>query len=149
MELIYDLEKKYSTSFYDELVCHYFTYNNNFCSFPNARCMRPLRTELKKFEYNDFIKLLLERGLWLENFKNSSPGQLLKEIEGSNNKSIQNIDNYKRSIFENIILNVNDQLYQNYVTCKRLSSYSQLKTEFSLFSRLVYLLKNHSRISEI
>jgi hypothetical protein len=43
--------------------------------------MLPLRTELKKLEYDDFIRLLLERYLNLKDIEYSSTGQHLTEIE--------------------------------------------------------------------
>lgn len=112
MNLIYNLGKKYSFSFYDEIVCDASTYNNEFHGFPYARFARPLRSELKKLDYLNFIRLLIERCLLLKNFKYSSGNFLLTEIiESKNNKDLE-LDTYRPWIFKKIIANVNDYLYQ-------------------------------------
>jgi hypothetical protein len=72
--------------------------------------MQPLRNRLKKLDYVDFVRLLIERCLLLDNFKNSSAGRQLMEIEGRKNNSILFINNYAPGIFENIINDVAQML---------------------------------------
>lgn len=114
MKLIYNLGKKYSTSFYDELVCDVSTYNNEFHGFPFSRYTRHMREELIKLDYSKFVRLLIERCLSIESLKSSSAGTLLNEIELklSKRNPILDPDKHVPGIFENTLDNVVKSLNQ-------------------------------------
>jgi hypothetical protein len=113
MKLIYNLGRRYSTSLYDDIVYDKSTFSNGFHCFPNARYTHPLTEELKKLDYTEFIRLLIERCFLIERFNSSSARQLLLEIEKNKMYTVLEIGDLKPSIFESIIKNVVESLYQN------------------------------------
>lgn len=112
MEMIYNLGKKYSPSFYDEIVCNSSTYNNQIVGFPYARYVLPLIDELKNLNYREFLIVLIERYQLIESHTKSTAAELLDDIDKKNSPYVAS-SNYHMGIFNDKINKVIEKLTYN------------------------------------